>query len=289
MTASSSACTPLFLNEAPHSTGTMKLPTVAVRIACRISAIVSSSPPRYFSITRLVVRDGGVDDVVTRLLDRLVELGRHFTDGERLAERLVVEDVLLALDDVDVAGEHVAGADGELDRERVPREAAADHLEAAIEVRADAIHLVREDQARHAVAIRLAPHRLRLRLDAGDGVEQRHGAVEHAKRPLHFDGEVDVSRRVDDVDPVLDTVTGPEARGRGGRDRDAALLLLLHPVHGGSAIVDFTDFVALPRVIEDALGGGRLPGIDVGHDADVPVVIDRGCACHISQLSRLLA
>jgi hypothetical protein len=29
------------------------------------------------------------------------------------------------------------------------------------------------------------------------------GAVEHAQRALHLDGEVDVPRGVDDVDPVL--------------------------------------------------------------------------------------
>ena len=84
------------------------------------------------------------------------------------------------------------------------REAIADHPHAAIEVGADAVHLVREDQARNAVAVGLAPHRLRLRLDAGDGIEQRDRAVEHAQRALHFDGEVDVARRVDDVDAVLE-------------------------------------------------------------------------------------
>ena len=51
MTASSSAWTPLFLKLAPQSTGTMKPPTVAERIAWRISSQVSSSPPRYFSMS----------------------------------------------------------------------------------------------------------------------------------------------------------------------------------------------------------------------------------------------
>ena len=68
----------------------------------------------------------------------------------------------------------------------------------------------------------------------------------------------------------------PESSRRGGRDRDAALLLLLHPVHRRGAFVHLADFVALARVVEDALGHGRLPGIDVGHDADVTVVIERG-------------
>ncbi len=49
MTASSRACTPLFLNEAPHSTGTMAPEVVAFRMARWISSNDSSSPARYFS------------------------------------------------------------------------------------------------------------------------------------------------------------------------------------------------------------------------------------------------
>ena len=54
-------------------------------------------------------------------------------------------------------------------------------------------------------------------------------------------------------------------------DGDAALLLLLHPVHR-RAVVDFADLMRLAGVVEDALGRRRLTGVDVGHDADVAVV-----------------
>jgi hypothetical protein len=37
--------------------------------------------------------------------------------------------------------------------------------------------------------------------------------------------------------------------------------------------VDLADFVRNSGIEEDPLGGGRLPGIDVGHDADVPRAI----------------
>src|SRR5690606_38736772 len=60
------------------------------------------------------------------------------------------------------------------------------------------------------------------------------------------------------------------------------LLLLLHPVHRGRALVHLTDLVVLPGVVQDALGGRGLPGIDVGHDADVPVPVERSFAGHQS-------
>ena len=94
------------------------------------------------------------------------------------------------------------------------------------------------------------------------------------KRALDFDREVDVAGRVDDVDAVVgeglvDRL--PEAGGRSRGDRDAALLLLLHVVHGGRAVVDFADPVRDARVEKDALRRGGLARVDVGHDPDVAV------------------
>src|SRR5208337_3980120 len=77
--------------------------------------------------------------------------------------------------------------------------------------------------------------------------------------------EIDVAGRVDDVDLVV----APEGGGRGAGDRDAALLLLLHPVHRGFAVVDLADLVGLAGIVEDALGRSRLAGVYMGHYADV--------------------
>jgi hypothetical protein len=44
--------------------------------------------------------------------------------------------------------------------------------------------------------------------------------------------------------------------------------------------MDLTDLVVLAGVIEDPLGRSRLPGIDVGHDADVPVAIEGRLSGH---------
>ena len=45
------------------------------------------------------------------------------------------------------------------------------------------------------------------------------------------------------------------------------------------------DFVRLAGVVQNALGRSRLTGIDVGHDADIAIVIERGCAGHMKSVS----
>src|SRR5258708_101257 len=144
------------------------------------------------------------------------------------------------------------------------------------EVRADAVHLIYKADPRNAVLVGLAPHRLRLRLHARDSVEYGDRAVEHAQAALHFGREIDVARRIDDVDGDV----APFASCSGGGDGNAALLLLLHPVHDGGAFVDLTDLVGTPGVIEDAFSRSGLAGIDVGHDADVPHFLYWYRACH---------
>ena len=168
------------------------------------------------------------------------------------------------------------GTDRQLDADRTAADLGVDLFDATEKVSADLVHLVDEHDARHIVFVCLAPDGLGLRLNALIAVEHAYRAVEHAQATLDFDGEVDVAGRVDDVE----TLVLPEGRRRGRRDGDAALLLLLHPVHGRSAVVHFADLMRLAGIIEDALSGRRLPGINVGHDAEVTIVLDSVAARH---------
>src|SRR3546814_9919848 len=96
-----------------------------------------------------------------------------------------------------------------------------------------------------------------MRLGAGKAVVRGDSAFKDAQAALDFDREVDVAGGVDDVQAMFGTLTFfglPQASGGGRRDRDAALLLLLHPVHRGGAVMDFADLVGLAGVIADALG-----------------------------------
>ena len=185
----------------------------------------------------------------------------------------------LHLDEVDDADEVVLGTDRQLHDERLRTEAVLDRLDGEVEVRAQLVHLVDEGDAGDVVLVRLAPHGLGLGLDALLAVEDRDRTVEDAQRALDLDREVDVTRGVDDVD--LGVV--PEGGDRGGRDRDAALLLLLHPVGGGGAVVRLAQLVVDAGVEKDALSRRRLAGVDVRHDADVAdlVQIRQDVLCHV--------
>src|SRR5690606_18462712 len=112
--------------------------------------------------------------------------------------------------------------------------------------------------------------------------------IEHAQAALHLDGEVDVAGSVDDVDAMDGEIAVhalPEAGGRRGGDRDATLLLLLHVVHHGRAVMDFADLVRDARIEKDALGRRRLARVYVGRDADVPVTLQGRAACQLSRSS----
>ncbi len=196
------------------------------------------------------------------------------------AERLVLPDDGLHADEIDDALEVGFGADRQLNADGPAADARLDVVDAFEEVGADLVHLVDEDDAGHVVLVGLAPDRLGLRLDALVAVEHANRTVEHAKRALHLDREIDVAGRVDDVQALA----VPRGRGRGGRDRDAPLLLLLHPVHGGGAVVDFADLMGLAGIVEDTFGRRRLPGIDVRHDAEIAIVFDRVTTGHRSIL-----
>ncbi len=94
-------------------------------------------------------------------------------------------------------------------------------------------------------------------------------------------------RGVDDVDAVLVELllhALPETGGRSRGDRDATLLLLLHPVHGGRTIVHLTDLVREAGIKQYPLSGGGLTSIHVGNNTDVAITVDRSLTSHDSVL-----
>ena len=218
-----------------------------------------------------------------RLGSLVGQLRRNLAVLELHALGFHVPDDRLHLEQVDHALEAVFGADRHLHRHRMRAEARLQLGNDLVEIGAGAVHLVDERKTRHLVLVGLAPHRLGLRLHTTDRAQHEHRAIQHAQRTLDFDGEVDVSRGIDDVEAMLlqrAIHALPERRRCRRRDGDAALLLLLHPVHRGRTVMHFANLVTDAGVEQDALRGRGLAGIDVSHDAEVAVAVDWSRACH---------
>ena len=107
----------------------------------------------------------------------------------------------------------------------------------------------------------------RLRLHALGGVDHEHRPLARGEAAADLVGEVDVARRVDEVELVGLPVVGVVHHADGvGLDRDAALALDVHRVEQLRLHV-----ALLHRVgeLEDAVGDGRLAVVDVRNDREV--------------------
>ena len=78
----------------------------------------------------------------------------------------------------------------------------------------------------------------------------------------------------------IDAMVTPKTTCCSRSNRDTSFLFLLHPVHGGSTIVNLTNLVINPRVIQDPFRGGRFARIDVRHYPDVPGMFKRVSVIH---------
>ena len=217
----------------------------------------------------VVVLGDFLKHLVAPLLAFCEHAGGNFLYGIFGTHGLVVPEDSLHGDEVDQTLEGLFGADGHLDGAGICTQNVL-HLAAYFEeVCAGAVHLVDVADTGHVVFVGLTPHGLRLGLYAAYGTECGHGAVEHTERALHLYGEVNVSRSVNQVDFEFVARIFPESGGSGGGDCDTTLLLLLHPVHRGGAVVNLTDFVGKTGVEQDTLRCGGFTGVDVSHDADI--------------------
>jgi hypothetical protein len=256
---------------------------------------------------RILVEQGFImfSDVGNGLVAMLVdEIRREFAgpdrrlDGRTLGLEFFVEDLVegeglklgpqgfvfpdqnLVFNEIHNANEAVFFSEGELNRGGIGGQAGAHGADTIVKVRPHSVHLVHEGDAGYAVAVGLPPDGFRLRLNAGHGVKDGHSAVEHTQGAFHLHGKIHVAGSIDNVDAVLIAQAGPEGGGGRGGDGNAALALLVHPVHRRRAVVHFADAVVDPRVVEDAFGRSGLAGVDVRHDSDVAQFFERNDPRH---------
>ena len=189
---------------------------------------------------------------------------------------VIVVDFRLHTDEVDDALEISFFANRQLNRHGVGAQPFLHHVNHAEEIRAHDVHFVDVSHAGYIVLAGLTPNGFTLGLHAALGAKHRYGSVQNTQAALYLNGKVHVAGGVDDVDPV----SLPLAGGGSGGNGDTALLLLLHPVHGGRTFMRLTQTVRTSRVEQDALGRGGFTGVDMGHDADIPHLFQRVTSRH---------
>lgn len=137
-----------------------------------------------------------------------------------------------------------------------------------------AVHLINEHDSRNFVAIHLPTHGQGLRLHAADGAAHKHGAIQHTQSPLHLNREIDVPRRIDDVQ----VVTLPRAVGRGGRNCNAFFAFQFHMVHflaNAVLAAHVVNGLDAARVEENPFGERGLTAVNMLTDAEISNVFHR--------------
>ena len=111
----------------------------------------------------------------------------------------------------------------------------------------------------------------RLRFDALRGIDHEQRAFTRLQAARNLVGEVDVARRVDQVElillAVLRLVIQPNSMGL---DRDAALALQVHRVEN---LLHHFALRQGPGVLEQAVGKRRLAVVDMRDDREISDVL----------------
>ena len=111
----------------------------------------------------------------------------------------------------------------------------------------------------------------RLGLDALGGVDQKQDPFAGGERSRHLVGEVDVARRVDQVESIGLAVLCPVGERDGlAFDRDAPLALDVHVVED---LVLEIPVVHDAGVLDQTVGQSGLPMVDMGDDTEVSYII----------------
>ncbi len=113
-----------------------------------------------------------------------------------------------------------------------------------------------------------------LRLHALRGVDDQQRALARREAARHLVAEVDVTRRIDQVELILPPVARAIGEPHGARlDRDAPLPLDVHRVEELLLPLALGERAGL---LEQAVGERRLAVVDVGDDGEIADVRDVG-------------
>src|SRR3990172_2032423 len=152
----------------------------------------------------------------------------------------------------------------------VPLEDAGDFLKGLVEIRPLPVHLRYERQYRYVGIGGKLPHLLGLYLDAGNGVHDEHGAIQHPHAGARGRPRVDVAGRVRDGHLHL----VPGVMMERGADRDLPADFLGIVIEVGASVVHPPHPVGRLRIEQQRLRQRGLPRAPMRDDPDVSQLTD---------------
>ena len=127
------------------------------------------------------------------------KVSRNFNDVEFCTQRFFLPNDCVHSNQINNAFEIVFRADRQLQTNRFTTNACNDLVNAHIEICAQFVHFVYENNAWNVVFVGLTPNSFCLRLNTLVSVKSANRTVKDAQRTLNLDCEVNVSWGVDDV------------------------------------------------------------------------------------------
>jgi len=220
----------------------------------------------------IVVRCNCLNKLGTPLVNLVLHVGRNGLQTVVGSLQLFVlkENNGLILNKIDNAVKVIFGPDRELNGNWSCTQFVFNFLNHPKEIGTHTVHLVNIGNAGNPVLIGLTPNGFALGFNTTHSTESGNSAIEYAERSLHLNGEVHVSRGVDNVYLILLVLVVPKSCSSGRGNSYTTLLLLHHPVHRCSPIMYLTNPVSFTCIKQDTLGSCCFTGVDVGHNPNIP-------------------
>ena len=127
----------------------------------------------------IVLLDGSLDKLLAPLLDGISHIGRNILDCVVLRQTGIVPDVSLASQQVDDALEIVLDTDRQNHDKRIGAEHILDLLDDAVEIGAETVELVDENDTGNLGFVGIAPVGFRLGFNTAGTAENTDATVEH--------------------------------------------------------------------------------------------------------------
>ncbi|MNJ44206.1 hypothetical protein D3C77_392480 [compost metagenome] len=129
-----------------------------------------------------------------------------------------------------------------------------------LHIRSNPVHFIYKKEAGNAMLAQKLPYNLRLPFDSLDGANDDYRIIHRLNTPLHLGGEINMSRRIDQIIAGPPVTEHPLIR----KHCNAPLPFDLMAVQKRVLMINAPPLFDALRIVKQLLRECRFPGVDVG-------------------------